>query len=720
MNLVIVESPTKAKTIAKFLGTDYIVKASYGHVVDLPTKTLGVDLTDNFKPEYVVTVRGKKTLTELKKLARDAEVIYIATDPDREGEAIGFNLLEQIKSEKSKVPAFAKASADRQIPNSNYKRIQFHEITKEAIEAAVKHPTEINVALVEAQQARRVLDRLVGYKLSPLLWKKVRYGLSAGRVQSVAVRLIVERERERKKFKAQEYWEFEGKFNPRGTAPAGQCPNFGITAGLRKINGKDFLIDSKEKAAKIVSQVNACGHKVESVDKKEVRKYPHPPFTTSTLQQSAGNLFGFSAKRTMSAAQKLYEEGFITYHRTDSLNLSESFINEARVYIGDKFGKNFLPEKPIFYKTKSKSAQEAHEAIRPTAVGNFKFETLNFKSKSKGKLSKLVKSNQSDQGDKLDKSSQYDADLEKIYDLIWRRAVSCQMTPAVYDQVTVCVISKWGTAPLGQCPDPDEFLFVSSEQVLKFQGFLVVYHSGSNHLPSTVSFLPPTPYYLSSGQILDLTALTPSQHFTQAPGRYQTASLIKALEEYGVGRPSTYASTITTIESRGYVLRDGRYFYPDDVAYVVNDLLVANFPEVVDLKFTAKMEEELDKIAEGTLKWGPVIRDFWDPFVKDLEKAETNLKKSYFTTLETVEEKCPDCGANLVVKLGKYGKFLSCSKFPECKYMKALVQETGDSCPDCKEGRVVLRRTKKGKPFYGCSRYPDCKWASWTKPTSEG
>ena len=674
MKLVIVESPTKAKTISKYLSNEYKVVASYGHVVDLPKKQLGVDLENNFTPSYEVTLRGKKTLAELKKLAKEATEIYIATDPDREGEAIGWNILNEISPKSSKV-----------------ERITFHEITKEAINEAFKHATTVNTDLVDAQQARRVLDRLVGYKLSPLLWKKVRYGLSAGRVQSVAVRLIVERERERKAFTPQEYWGFEGVFALK------------IVAQLKKIDNKDFLIDSKEKSDQIVTDIKQCEHKVASVETKEVKKYPHPPFTTSTLQQSASNLYGFSAKRTMSASQKLFEMGLITYHRTDSCNLAPAFVESARAYIKTTFGANFIPEKPVFYKTKAKSAQEAHEAIRPTRAEN-------------SNLSKLVK---------LDQLGKFDQDLEKIYNLIWRRAVSCQMVPALYDQRTIRIESKkkkidsMGYYPAGVVPpkteEAREYLFVNSEQVLKFAGFLFVYHSSVN---LSSSQLLSNIQLLSLGQILNLTSLTPSQHFTQPPARYQTASLIKVLEEYGVGRPSTYASIITTIESRGYVLRDGRYFYPDDVAFVVVDLLVANFPEIVGVKFTAGMEENLDKIALGKLKWVPVIREFWDPFLVDLTKADANLKKTDFTTLAQTEEKCPDCGANLVVKLGRYGKFLSCGKFPECKFMKAIIEETGHSCPDCKDGRVIVRRTKKGKTFYGCSKYPDCKWASWDKPVT--
>jgi DNA topoisomerase-1 len=679
MQLVIVESPTKAKTIAKFLGKEFVVKASYGHVVDLPSKTLAVDVENNFKMDLVVTVKGKKTLSELKKLAKEAETIYIATDPDREGEAIGANLVQHLTNGKTTSNKLL-SQGEPSSKGTSAKRIQFHEITKEAIQEALKNPAEINTALVESQQARRILDRLVGYKLSPLLWKKVRYGLSAGRVQSVAVRLIVERERERQAFKAKEYWEFEGAFKNDSSL---------ITAVLKKINGKDFLIESKEKAEDVVRKIKFCVHKVDSIQKKEVKKYPYPPFTTATLQQSAGNLYGFLAKRTMSVAQKLYEEGLITYHRTDSLNLSESFIAEARKYIKNSFGANFLPEKGIFYKTKAKSAQEAHEAIRPTRadLSSISYET----HKSRG---------------------DYGGDMEKIYGLIWRRAVSCQMTPAVYDQVTVKILS--GKNYFVEEAD-NTYTFSSSKQDLKFQGFLAVYRSEADSEESrSIDNLSP----FSDGMDLNLVSLMPSQHFTQPPGRYNTASLIKALEEYGVGRPSTYASIITTIESRGYILRDGRYFFPDDVAYVVNDLLVANFPEVVDAKFTAKMEEELDKIAEGKLKLVPVINDFWKPFVKDLEDAEANLKKSNFTTLETVEEKCPECNSNLVVKLGRYGRFLSCGNFPDCKYMKPLLQEAGMSCPDCKEGKVLMRKTKKGKTFYGCSRYPDCKWASWNKPVS--
>ena len=667
MNLVIVESPTKAKTIEKFLGKDFKVVASYGHVIDLPKKELGIDTKCDFEPTLEVTPRGKKTLAGIKKLAKSAKDIYIATDPDREGEAIGYHIAKNIFGQNSKL----------EIGNSKLRRVVFHEITKDAIKESFKNSKDMDLALVSAQTARRVLDRLVGYKLSPLLWKKVRYGLSAGRVQSVAVRLIVERERQRKAFKMEEYWEISATFASD------------IKAGLKKINGKAVKILNEKEAKSHVSNIKNYNHKIYKIEKKEVKKNPHPPFITSTLQQATGNLFGFSAKRTMIAAQKLYERGFITYHRTDSFNLSPSFIDSVRKYINDKYGRKYLTDKPRVYKRKSKNAQEAHEAIRPTDVAN-----------KIGKIKSSKKENIADQ--------------QKLYDLIWKRAVASQLSSSVYERVTVDIESKSSSL---SASENNLYLFRSVDQVVKFEGYLKVYgESKEKTVLESPAILGSSLLKLKEEDSLKLLDILPSCHFTQPPARYSTASLIKRLEEEGIGRPSTYASIISTIESRGYVLKDGKYFYPDDVAYIVNDLLVSNFPVVTSYQFTAQIEDKLDDIAQGKTKWNPVIRDFYIPFAKKLAFAEKNLKKTDMTTLKNTGKKCPECKSDLVVKLGRFGKFISCSGFPKCKYMEAFIEKIGKKCPVCGDGDILIRRTKKGKIFYGCSNYPSCNWASWKKP----
>lgn len=704
MKLVIVESPTKAKTLSSILPKDYTIEASMGHIRDLPKSGLGVDVENNYEIEYIVPPKAKKTLTLLKKKAKDVEEIILATDPDREGEAIAWHLEYLLTPKKG---------------NMKFSRVVFHELTESAIKEAFENIGNIDMNLVDAQQARRVLDRLVGYKLSPLLWKKVMYGLSAGRVQSVAVRLIVERERERQAFNPEEYWSMKGLFEKIEGKEI-------FEASLFEKDRKKVEIGNKEEAKKIEDVLKGDSFKVASVEKSKRESKPYAPLSTSTLQQTMSNVLGFTAKRTMMAAQSLFEQGIITYHRTDSLNLSPAFVNSARDFIENQFGKDYLPEKGVFYKTKSKNAQEAHEAIRPTNVLLIP-----------GKNSKKLK-----------------ADELKVYSIIWKRSLECQMTSAVYDLTTVKIDSD------------KKYVFKVVGSYVKFDGWFAIgkflgINSNGNGDEEQVS-LP----ILSVNDRLKLKGLTSEQHFTQPPGRYTDATLIKKMEEIGVGRPSTYAPTITTIQSRGYVEKDGRAFVPKDVAYVVIDLLVEHFPNIVDYGFTAEMEEGFDEIAEGKKKWVPMIRDFYEPFEKILAEKDKILSKREVTNLGNSEEMCPECGKVLVFKLGKYGKFLSCSGYPECKYAKPLVGESGEEeqqeygkcpncedgilklkqgkfgkflacsnypkckttqnfmdkvgikCPKCGEGDVVVKKAKRRK-FFGCSRYPDCDYSSWKSPLAK-
>ena len=714
-NLVIVESPTKTKTLKKYLGEDFEVIASSGHIKDLPKSSLGVDTEKDFEPQYDISPKKKKVVANLRATAKKADQLYLATDPDREGEAIAQHVYEVLRSSiKSKKQ---KLDFDKKV-----KRVVFNEITKEAVKAAFEKPREVDADLVDAQKARRVLDRLVGYKLSPLLWKKIRYGLSAGRVQSVAVRLIVEREREREAFRPDEFWKIEAELEKEQRAKSKEQR---FLALLTKKDEKKLEVKTKKQADAVLKDLKKADYIVKEIKTAEKKRYPAPPFKTSTLQQSAFNAFGFSSKRTMRAAQALYEQGLITYHRTDSTNLASSALSQIRKLIAKEFGEKYLPSSPRFYKTKTKVAQEAHEAIRPTNVG-LQVQSSKFKVQSS-----------------------LGGDGRKLYELIWKRAVSCQMNPAIFDQQTVDVSAK-------------NYLFRATGQVMKFDGFLKVY-SGSFGEKDTE--LPK----LTEGEKLDLVKLNSSQHFTQPPARYTEATLIKELEKHGIGRPSTYAPTISTIQSRGYVSKDGRALVPQDVGMVVNDLLVEHFPEIVDFKFTARMEDDLDEIADGKKKWVPIIEEFYKPFEKKLLVKSEALDKSEITTLERTKERCPECGELLIVKLGKYGKFLSCSGFPKCKYgrpyedkdedgkpdradksqlkgkcpecggelqlkegrfgkfiacgnypkckfTKNYLDKIGMKCPECKEGEVVVKKSKRGKVFYGCSNYPKCKFASWKDP----
>ncbi len=704
-NLIIVESPTKAKTLARFLGSDYKTIATMGHIRDLPKKKLGIDIKKDFKSQYEIPYRAKKSVKLLKEQIGKAENVWLATDYDREGEAIAWHVVQVAK------------------PKTQAKRVTFHEITKSAILEAIKNPKKIDQKLVEAQQARRTLDRLVGYKLSPFLWKKITYGLSAGRVQSVTVRLVYEKEQEIRKFKTQEYWKILAELSKRGKAKE----NF--KALLVAIDGKEFdkLELSQKKAKNILKDLKEAQYKVANLETKEDKRYPAPPLVTSTMQQEASYKLGFSAKKIMIVAQQLYEgvkiaaekgrTGLITYHRTDSTQVSTKAQWAAQKAIKELFGKKYALEKPRQYKTRAKGAQEAHEAVRPTIP-----------SLEPEKIKKDLA-----------------PDLFALYSLIWRRFLASQMREAIFEVTIVEVKAK-------------KYLFRAKGERIKFLGFLKVYGAPK------VFELPD----LKVDEILDLLDLISEQKATEPPQRYTEATLIKALEREGVGRPSTYAPIISTIQDRNYVVKKGKYFYPEELGEVVTRLLKKNFPKIVDIKFTAKMENDLDDIAEGKLKRLKFLKEFWTDFEKNLKQKEKEVKKKD-VILEKVEEKCPECGKELEVKFGKFGKFLSCtgypkckfskpqvntgskkadkkieekvsgqkckkcggkmlikesrfgpflacSKYPKCKFTKSIIQKIGKSCPECKKGDIIERRTKAGKVFWGCSKYPKCKWATWEDP----
>lgn len=665
MNLIIVESPTKAKTLGKFLGKEYEVVPTMGHLVDLPKSKLGVDLEHDFAPIYVEVEKKAETLKTIKNSAKKASKIYLATDPDREGEAIAKHVEELLTGP---------VGGSSRHP-TNIARVVFHEITESAVRHALDTPREVDLKLYDAQQARRVLDRLVGYKLSPLLWKKVRRGLSAGRVQSVTVRLIVEKEREIEAFKTDEYWEIFVLVSLENKQHAGE-----FTVKLAKVNDEKIEVKHREQADKVVSELERAKYSVLSVDKREVRKSPLAPYTTSTMAQNGASNFGWSAKRTMSIAQKLYEEGLITYHRTDSTNLAVEAINMARAYIGEKFGKNYLPEKPRIYKVSSRVAQEAHEAIRPTDVGRVSNDQWPVSNGGN--------------------------DAKKLYELIWKRFVACQMSQAVIDETSIKVQADGEKST--------SYELRASGQIVKFDGWRTVYGDkykaidGEPVLPEVVQ-----------GDPLNKLKVDPQQKFTQPPARFTEASLIKTLEKLGIGRPSTYAPTITTIQTRQYVEKDEGKFKPTVLGLAVNDFLVKNFGEVVDYQFTAGMEEDLDKIAAGTRKWVPVMREFWDPFVKILDRVTDKAERVHIA-VEKTGDKCPKCDkGEQVIRMGRFGKFLSCSLFPECDWKDNYMETINVKCPDCKVGDVIIRKTKKGRKFFGCSMYPDCKFASWKKPGGE-
>lgn len=721
MDLIIVESPTKAKTIGKFLGNNYQVESSFGHIRDLPKSEMGIDIENDFSPRYIIPTRSRKTVNKLKKLSQKADKIVLATDEDREGEAIAWHLANSLDLEKNKT-----------------KRIVFHEITKNAISEALDNPREIDKKMVDAQQARRILDRLVGYELSPFLWKKVARGLSAGRVQSVAVRMIVEKEREIQKFKPDEYWNITADFKTK--------EKDAFEAKLNKTKGKTLeklSIKKESQALEILKDLENSSYEIVKIEKKQNKKNPPGPFITSTLQQTANRWLGFSAKQTMMIAQQLYEGvdikgegsvGLITYMRTDSLALSDKFLKDANEYIKNNLDEKYVLKKPRRFKTKSKGAQEAHEAIRPT-------EALRSPESIKSSLN----------------VNQY-----KLYRLIWQRAIASQMPEAAINAVAVDIEAK-GT----------DHEFRANGQTIGFDGYLKIYPE-----KSTETRLPE----MKEGQEVSLSEMKKEQHFTKPPARYSDASLVKTLEKHGIGRPSTYAPTIATIIARHYVERDeNKKLKPTDIAMVVNDLLTKHFSRIVDYDFTAEMENDLDLISAGEKEWKPVVKNFYEPFHKNLEKKQEEIKKDDIMPTEETNEKCDKCKKPMVVKTGRYGKFLACSGFPECKNIKPLNKEggegnakeddklkelkekykgekcekcgedmvikngkygpflacsgfpkcknirsiaensnnsTGVKCPVCGKGEITAKKSRRGI-FYACNQYPDCKTAFWGKPTGE-
>jgi len=704
--LVVVESPTKVKTIAKYLEGKYVVKASMGHVRDLPKSQLGVDPKKNFKPKYVVTPAKKKILDELIKASEKADTLYVATDPDREGEAIGWHLAQELPFDKKDVF-----------------RITFNEITERAVKAAFVNPGRIDMKKVDSQQARRVLDRLVGYNLSPLLWKKIRRGLSAGRVQSVAVRLIVDREREIQAFVPMEYWSLHARLTAK--VP----PEF--VATLREVGGEKAALATEEATRAVMARVEGARFVVRSVTRGERKKNPAPPFITSTMQQDAGRKLGFSAKKTMTVAQQLYEGievgeegavGLITYMRTDSVRIATEAQEAAREWATGRLGAEYLPDAPPAYKSRG-SAQEAHEAIRPSDVNRDPKAMARFLNK----------------------------DQLALYRLIWERFMASQLMPAVYDTVAADI-------------DAADTVFRAQGQTMKFKGFTAIYvESREDEDPSieedAESAIPP----LEEGEVLGVLGLDPKQHFTQPPPRFTEASLIKKLEEDGIGRPSTYASILgTIINDRGYVHRERRTLSPTQLGIEVTDLLLPFFKDIMDVEFTAQMEGELDKVEEGELKWTDAVQDFYTPFQKDLKAAEKgmpelkggvetgeacpecgeplkerwgrfgkfiacsaypeckykkNLPGSERPEDEPTDEKCPTCERPMVIKHGRFGKFIACSGYPECKTTKPIT--LGIACPECNKGEIVERRSRKGRTFFGCSAYPDCKFVLWQRPVQE-
>jgi DNA topoisomerase I len=648
-NLVIVESPAKAKTIEKYLGKDFSVMATIGHVIDLPKSKLAVDIDNGYKPEFT-TIKGKGTvISKLKKAVPKEGKVYLAMDPDREGEAIAWHVAEALRLKSPK-------------------RVVFHEITKDAVVNAIHKSGNIDENLVQAQIARRVLDRLVGYKVSNLLWKKIWYGLSAGRVQSVALRLIVEREEERDAFEPKEFWDFYVVLEEKNSKKVV------VKAKLFKLNGKKYVPKSEKEVLEVEKDIKGKDFNVFSVEKKESKKYPMPPFTTSTLQQAANNLLGLSSKRTMALAQILYQAGFITYMRTDSFNLSSQAIDAMRGLISKKYGAKYLPEKPVYYKSKAKLSQEAHEAIRPTDFG--------------------VSSE--------DIKKKFGASEAKLYDLIYRRALACQMSP--------CVSEKLDVVFRVDAEKEKEYDFnVKAEKVL-FDGFTKVMSFKSSEESEYQEISD-----IVKGQIFKDKEIIKEQKFTKPRARYTEATLVKALEKYGIGRPSTYSSIISTVQDRGYVVKEGRYLVPQDIGRVVNGLMKSSFDRLVDYDYTAKVEDDLDNIATGKVEYEPFIDKEYTTLEKELKKADKEVEKEDVVILGSSDEACPECGGKMVERLGRYGKFLSCAKFPECKGMKGSDMEELDKekyaepkeCPKCKKG-LTLKVGKYGK-FWACEGYPDCK-----------
>lgn len=675
-NLLIVESPTKARTIGKYLGADYEVIATVGHLRDLPKSKMGVDLKNDFEVDYVVDPQKKQVVSSLVKASKKAKNIYLATDPDREGEAIAWHVA-WILSNPEKIPqgdSLRRANSKTTI--SKMARVSFHEITKTAIEEALKQATQVDMNLVDAQQARRVLDRVAGYSLSPILWKKVRRGLSAGRVQSVAVRLIVEREKEIAKFKREKFFKVSA--------------DLGFTAELTKVNDKSAYITEKitlfdgeysftksifEDKKKVDEFVKSLDKEfvVKTVEGREVTRQPLPPYTTSKLQQAGARRFGWSGKQTMMLAQRLYEKGLITYHRTDAVNLSTKAIEEFRSFIAQEFGEKYLAQKARVFKNNSKNAQEAHEAIRPTNVSNREPEDV-------------------------------DAKELKLYHLIWKRAVSTQAAPAKMQNTTVEFSNPPTVSQSGRAGGIGTFR--ANGVRMLFDGFLKI--AGEKFEDEV---LPE----LVVGQSIKSKTINVLESETSPPPRYTDASLVGSLEKQGIGRPSTYAPIISTVQARQYVEKDEGKFKPTVLGGAVTEFLVKNFENIMSLPFTAEMEEDLDLVALGKLKWKKMMKDFWNKFEKELKVAEATADRVK-VEVEKIGEKCPECqNGELVIRLGRFGKFVSCDKFPDCKYTRQYHEAAGFNCPTCgKDG--VVRKTKTGRKFFGCSDYPNCKWAGWKKP----
>lgn len=663
--LVIVESPAKARTVSRYLGHAYTVKASVGHVRDLYKSKLSVDVEHDFQPQYIVPRDKKKIVKELKQATANATEVYLATDPDREGEAIAWHIVE------------ATGLAPEQT-----KRVVFHEITENAVTEAFQQARQIDMNLVDAQQTRRILDRLVGYKISPLLWRNVRRGLSAGRVQSVALRLVVEREREIEAFVPEEYWSIEADLAKQ------EAQKRHFRAKLWRIQGKEFKIASGEEAQHLVAELEQAQWQVKSVKKGTRKRSPAAPFTTSTLQQEASRRLNFGARHTMRTAQALYEgiklgaegaTGLITYMRTDSTQVSKVAQAEARRYIGEIFGEDFLPAKPPFYRTKSRSAQEAHEAIRPTSVFRTPESVRPFLNQE-----------------------QY-----RLYRLIWQRFVASQMKSAIYDTLTVDVTAgpEGGSKP---------YLFRATGSNLRFAGYLKVYQEAREEddtsKDDTGVIIPP----LSPNELLDLLRLIPEQHFTQPPPRYTEATLVKTLEQYGIGRPSTYASILSTVQERGYVERKQKRLFPTSLGKIVSDLLTQHFDRYLQVGFTARMESVLDEIAQGKTDWVDVLRQFYAPFAQTVAQAQENMQRQT-VELEKVGEACPECGHDLVYREGRFGRFIGCSNYPECKYTRQIIEDTGVKCPK-DGGRIIKKRSRKGRVFYGCENWPKCDFVTWNEP----
>lgn len=652
-NLLIVESPAKAQTIEKYLGKSYHVISSKGHVRDLPKSEFAVDLENNFKPKYI-SIRGKSDVIKaLKKEVKDAKMVYLATDPDREGEAISWHLYELLG-----------------LTEQNSKRIVFNEITKNALQEAVKNPRSIDYDLVDAQQARRVLDRIVGYQLSPFLWKKVKKGLSAGRVQSVATAMVVDRENEIRAFNPQEYWNLNAVFNKKGSAAK-------VNAKFHGTVKKSITVKTESQANEIYDKVINTEFKVSSIKLGEKKKSPAPPFTTSTLQQDASRRYNFQTKRTMKAAQELYEGvnvagfglvGLITYMRTDSLRISDDAAAAAKNYIITEFGKEYYPAKRRYYKTK-KGAQDAHEAIRPT---NLELTPENVKAS-------------------------LSLDQYRLYKLIYERFIASQMSDAEYNTLAADL-------------SDGEYIFKTSSQTVKFKGFTAIYQDGEKEVSDKKM------YKLDEGEILKLSELSREQNFTQPPSRYTEGTLTKALDENGIGRPSTFMPIISTILAREYVERDGKFLKPTSLGEVTTQLMKEYFSSIIDYDFSANLETELDKISDGEMVWQELIADFYDLFKNTLTKAEDELKDKRIKVPEEVtEEVCPNCGKNLVIKSGRFGKFLACPGYPDCKFTKAIIEDTGVPCPKC-NGHIIKKKSKNGKVFFGCNNYPNCDYMNWDEP----